>query len=89
MRSFRETIFMGAGKITGRNIRILKRRLHEGLSILSGMQQPPDPCQPYDRKLERSLNKKDKADIEDVVRDIATALGCSRLLKGRRRMRSS
>jgi hypothetical protein len=85
MRSFHETIFMGSGQNTLRNIRRLKRRLHESFSILSGMQQPPDPCQPYDRKLERSLNQEAKRDLEDIVRDVATALGCSRLLKGRRR----
>jgi hypothetical protein len=62
MRYFDDIIFMGScgPGFTQADIRVLRRRLNDALSLISGMQQGAD------------ISKED--DREDIVRDIAAAL---------------
>ena len=80
MRHFNEEIFMGGGKNTLREIKRLRKLLSQGLSHLSGLQQPPDPTQPYNLEQEMADNAKYRQELEDIIRDIATALGGKHLL---------
>lgn len=66
MRWFDAMVFMDCDKCSRADSNLLVRRLKEGLSILSGLQQGG-------RKL-ASSTALDRIDLEDVVHDIATAL---------------
>jgi len=63
MRWFDATLFMGNGEHSKSEVRFLRRRLNEALSILSGRQQGAVGPE-YDKIDER----------EDIVRDIAAAV---------------
>ena len=62
-RQFKGLLFRGDGDFSGHESVILHKRLDEGLSILSGLQQE----HPSDWR-------KWQADLEDVVKDLAAAL---------------
>jgi len=72
MRKFQSFIFMGNDNFTKRDCKDLHKRLDEGLSALSGLQQPSHaaPCPETDRD-----TKAAKQGIFDVVEDVAAALG--------------
>jgi hypothetical protein len=62
MRYFDQIIFMGSGEagFTQADMRMIRRRLNDAFSLISGMQQGADISAEDDR--------------EDIVRDIAAAL---------------
>ena len=64
MRLFDSILYMGAGKFSEADVRLLKRQLKEALSVLSGIQQGGG-----DQIDAQELDMR-----EDVVRDMAAAL---------------
>jgi hypothetical protein len=81
VRKFNEVIFCGNGNYSKQLCDKLKERLGEGISILSGSQQPGHPETAQQALEEEQWEKQCQADLTDVVRDIAAALGCGNLLK--------
>jgi hypothetical protein len=78
MRYFSEVIFFGAGDHTTKMIYLLKKRLDNAFSFLSGSQQPPHwEGKPSKEYLEREelYHKTTYNECRDVIEDIATALG--------------
>lgn len=67
MRWFDSIAFMGNGKMSRADANLLKRRIDQGLSILSAMQQAA-----FDKAFQDYIAMDD--DREDIVRDIAAAL---------------
>ena len=77
MRQFTKVIFCGSGEYSGQQIERLKSRLEGGIYLLSGLQQPGHP-----ESEQAALENEDgMEELRDIVRDIATALGCGELIK--------
>ena len=67
MRIFRGTVFLGSGEHSVRACEALHARLEDALSALSGRQQSRSDD-------EAELNQRAEIEMEEVVRDIASAL---------------
>lgn len=66
MRLFRGKLFLGSGEHSERGVKVLHARLDDALSHLSGLQQS--------HQGEEDLDFQAQVEIEEVVRDIASAL---------------
>lgn len=73
-RQFTDQIFLGNGNYSGERIAELKERLHHGLMLLGGMQQPPRPENEKQAEACKNAYKEDEAELETVVRDLVAAL---------------
>jgi hypothetical protein len=81
MRQFTEVIFCGNGDYSVKQIERLKARLEEGTHLLSGLQQPGHPDSEQAAREEKQYYENGMNELADVVRDIATALGCESLIQ--------
>lgn len=81
MRQFNEIIFCGNGGWSVQQIERLKARLEEGTHLLSGLQQPGHPDSEQAAREEKQYYENGMNELADVVRDIATALGCESLIQ--------
>jgi hypothetical protein len=74
MRQFKSMIFLGGGEYSRYEIKKLKKRLEEGLSILSGLQQPPHSRSEEEAKANRAHDREQVKELNLIVKDIAMAL---------------
>lgn len=83
MREFDTTIFMGNGDHSKRLCNKLQRRLSKGLSILSGLQQPSRSESREAAIRDAEERQRHVRELQDIVADIACALGVSRLRRNK------
>ena len=79
MRQFKDVLFMGNSNreengLTDLGIKKLRERLDEGLSILSGIQQPPRPGSEDAYEQYKKEFKEAKKDLKEIAVDITVAL---------------
>jgi hypothetical protein len=81
MRYFPGMIFLGNGEHSARLAKLLHARLDSAVSLLGGLQQPDDPCEPPSeaRTTDRS---RCEAELHDAAKDIVAALLGHELLLG-------
>lgn len=77
MRQFNGYVFLGNGNASSTLTHLLKRRLVQAIEIVSDLQQPYHPSENEDPHDEEFYVDQCKAELVDIVKDIATALGVS------------
>jgi len=75
MREFDKVLNMGNGDFSEIGCYRLHRRLEDGFSILSGLQQPDHSSSQKEADLSIVERRMSRKELEDVVRDIVTAFG--------------
>jgi hypothetical protein len=75
MREIHDQYWDGSGEHSAKQMARIKERLNKAFSTLSGIQQPPRPCDPEDSfALYEKEVKEGKKEIRDIAEDIFYAL---------------